>query len=96
MAKNVELARRLGLLDIPADALVDVEHVDELRPGLGVRDVDRLTGRAPVRPVAHGGGGEQVAHLRPDDVVIISAHPIPGNEWAVGKVIDALHRRGAG
>jgi ribonuclease J len=29
------------------------------------------------------------------DVVIISAHPIPGNEWSVGRVIDDLHRRGA-
>jgi len=27
--------------------------------------------------------------------VIISAHPIPGNEWSVGRVIDDLHRRGA-
>ena len=30
-----------------------------------------------------------------DDVVVISAHPIPGNEWSVGQVIDDLHRRGA-
>jgi ribonuclease J len=29
------------------------------------------------------------------DVVVISAHPIPGNEWSVGRVIDELHRRGA-
>ena len=26
---------------------------------------------------------------------MISAHPIPGNEWSVGRVIDELHRRGA-
>ena len=26
---------------------------------------------------------------------MISAHPIPGNEWSVGQVIDDLHRRGA-
>ncbi len=25
-----------------------------------------------------------------DDVVVISAHPIPGNEWSVGQVIDDL------
>ena len=28
-------------------------------------------------------------------MVVISAHAIPGNEWAVGRVIDELHRRGA-
>ena len=27
-------------------------------------------------------------------MVVISAHPIPGNEWSVGRVIDSLHRRG--
>jgi ribonuclease J len=33
--------------------------------------------------------------LGPGDVVVLSAHPIPGNEWSVGRVIDELHRRGA-
>ena len=30
-----------------------------------------------------------------DDVVVISAHAIPGNESNVSRVIDALHRAGA-
>jgi ribonuclease J len=41
------------------------------------------------------GGENKWLRLRPGDVVVISAHPIPGNEWAVGKVIDGLYRRGA-
>ena len=41
-------------------------------------------------------GREQVAaRCGEDDVVVISAHPIPGNEWSVGQVIDDLYRRGA-
>jgi ribonuclease J len=31
----------------------------------------------------------------PDDVVVISAHAIPGNESNVSRVIDSLHRAGA-
>ena len=27
--------------------------------------------------------------------MVISAHPIPGNEWAVGRVVDGLARKGA-
>jgi ribonuclease J len=33
--------------------------------------------------------------LGPGDLVVISAHAIPGNETSVGKVIDGLHRLGA-
>ena len=40
-------------------------------------------------------GDNKRLRIDDDDVVIISAHPIPGNEWSVGRVIDELHRRGA-
>jgi ribonuclease J len=40
-------------------------------------------------------GENKLVRLRPGDVVVISAHPIPGNEWAVGRVIDGLYRSGA-
>ena len=33
--------------------------------------------------------------ISPDDVVVISAHAIPGNESNVSRVIDSLHRAGA-
>jgi ribonuclease J len=95
MAKNVELARRLGLLEIPDDALVDVERIDNLDPG-AVCVVSTGSQGEPLSALAlMAEGSSKWLHLRPDDVVIISAHPIPGNEWAVGKVIDGLHRRGA-
>src|SRR5580693_7061958 len=33
--------------------------------------------------------------VRDGDVVVLSSHAIPGNEWAVSKVMDGLARRGA-
>ena len=39
-------------------------------------------------------GENRFFKLHHDDVVVISAHPIPGNEWSVGRVIDSLHRLG--
>jgi len=95
MAKNVELARRLGLLDLPTDQVVDVEHVDDMDPGK-VCVVSTGSQGEPLSALSLMAAGESKwLHLRPDDVVVISAHPIPGNEWAVGRVIDGLYRRGA-
>jgi len=95
MAKNVELARRLGLLTVPDDAFVDVEDIDTLEPG-GVCVVSTGSQGEPLSALSLMAAGESKwLKLRPGDVVVISAHPIPGNEWAVGRVIDRLHRRGA-
>ena len=95
MAKNVALGRRLGVLAIPEEALVDVEQVDRMDPG-SVCVISTGSQGEPMSALALMAAGESKwLHLRPDDVVVISAHPIPGNEWAVGQVIDGLHRRGA-
>jgi ribonuclease J len=40
-------------------------------------------------------GENKFLKVGPDDVVIMSSHPIPGNEAPVSKVIDGLVRRGA-
>jgi len=94
MQKNVALARRLGVLQIPDDALVDVETVDSLPPGQ-VCVISTGSQGEPMSALSRLASGEnRFFTLRPDDVVVISAHPIPGNEWSVGRVIDGLHRRG--
>lgn len=95
MAKNVVLARRLGILAIPEEALVEVEEVDRMAPG-EVCVISTGSQGEPLSALALMAAGESKwLHLRPGDVVVISAHPVPGNEWAVGQVIDGLHRRGA-
>ena len=95
MKKNVKLARSMGLLRIPEHALVDIDDVDDLPPG-------------QVCVISTGSQGEPMSALAlmatrnnrwleigPDDTVILSSHPIPGNEMNVSKVIDGLVRLGA-
>ena len=95
MDKNVTLARRLGVLAVPDDALVDVEDVDRMEAGT-VCVISTGSQGEPMSALALMAAGESKwLHLRDDDIVVISAHPVPGNEWAVGQVIDGLHRRGA-
>ena len=94
MEKNVALARRLGLLHIPDQALVDIEDIDDLDPGQ-VCVISTGSQGEPMSALSRLAAGEnRLFRLREGDVVVISAHPIPGNEWSVGRVIDSLYRRG--
>ncbi len=92
MQKNVALARKLGLLHIPDGSLIDVEDVDRLEDGQ-VCVISTGSQGEPMSALSKLATGEnRFFKLRAEDVVVISAHPIPGNEWSVGRVIDSLHR----
>jgi ribonuclease J len=94
MIENSQIAQRLGHLRIPA--------------GLQVRDSE--VGTYPVQDVlclTTGSQGEPMSamsriaiddhrHLKvaPDDTVVLSARAIPGNEKAIGRVMNHLARRG--
>jgi ribonuclease J len=95
MKKNIRLARDMGLLHIPDGSVFDIAEIDALPP-------------EKVCVISTGSQGEPMSALHrmasndnkwirigPDDTVILSSHPIPGNETSVGKVIDGLHRLGA-
>ncbi|MCJ7670953.1 MAG: ribonuclease J [Acidimicrobiia bacterium] len=95
MVHNTALAREMGLLDVQANRIIDIEEAARFAPG-------------EVCIICTGSQGEPMSALSlmaahehkhvkisADDVVVISAHAIPGNESNVGRVIDALHRAGA-
>jgi ribonuclease J len=95
MLHNVSLAREMGILDVPVDRVVDIEEAARFAPG-------------ELCVICTGSQGEPLSALSlmaahehkyvkvsEDDVVVISAHAIPGNEANVARVIDSLHRAGA-
>jgi ribonuclease J len=95
MAKNVELARDLGLLTVPAGTLVDIEEIGRLAPG-EICVISTGSQGEPMSALALLASGEsRWLRIERGDVVVLSSHAIPGNEWAVSKVIDSLARRGA-
>ena len=96
MLQNVAMARERGFIDLPAYAVVDIEETARYAPG-------------EICIICTGSQGEPMSALSlmaahehkyvkvsPDDVVVISAHAIPGNESNVSRVIDAMHRRRRG
>ncbi len=95
MVQNVALARERGILDIPSHAVLDIEETSRYAPG----DVCIICTGSQGEPMSALSlmAAHEHKHVKvsPDDVVVISAHAIPGNESNVSRVIDALHRAGA-
>jgi ribonuclease J len=95
MTESSQIAQRLGYLKIPAGVQIRDSEVS----GYPAQDVLCL---------ATGSQGEPMSALSriaindhrhvavgPDDTVVLSARAIPGNEKAIGRVINHLTRRGA-
>ena len=97
MKKNVRLAREMGLLTHPRRRLVDIEDIDDLDPAK-VCVISTGSQGEPMSALALMAASEnRWLKLGADDIVILSSHPIPGNEANVTKVIDGLRpprRRG--
>ncbi len=95
MHKNTTIAADLGLLDVPADSLVDVKDLAEFpeREQLLITTGSQGEPFAALSLMSHG--RHRLVEVGHNDTVLISARPIPGNETAVSKVISNLIRRGA-
>ena len=95
MQKNVRLAREMGVLRIPDSAMIDIEDVDDYEPGQ-VCVISTGSQGEPMSALSRMAAKEsRWLDLTDQDTVILSSHPIPGNEAPVSKVIDGLVRIGA-
>ncbi|MEZ5205860.1 MAG: ribonuclease J [Acidimicrobiales bacterium] len=95
MGKNVRLAREMGLLDIPSNRLRDIAEIDDLDPA-ELCIISTGSQGEPFSALALMAAGEnKFITVGDTDTVILSSHPIPGNEANVSKVIDGLIRLGA-
>ena len=95
MKKNMRLAREMGLLRIPENKLLDIEDIRDLDPA-SVCIISTGSQGEPMSALARMAANENKwIKLGAGDTVIMSSHPIPGNESNVSKVIDGLFRLGA-
>jgi ribonuclease J len=95
MDHNVTIARELGLLTVPSSSIIDIEETSKFPPS-EVCIVCTGSQGEPMSALALMAAHEhRYVKLSSDDVVVISAHAIPGNEANVSRVIDSLHRAGA-
>lgn len=95
MTRNTGIARELGYLDIPDSMLVDLSEAHHL-PN---KEVVILTTGTQGEPRAGLGRLSRGIHrqmdVEPDDTIVMSSHPIPGNEEMVHRTMNKLIQRGA-
>lgn len=95
MNNNVTLARQMGLLSIPDSHLRNIEDVEDIPDG-ELCVISTGSQGEPLSALARMASGDSKwLSIREGDCVILSSHPIPGNEMGVTRVIDGLVRRGA-
>ncbi len=95
MRRNIQIAREMGKLKISDSDLFDIERIGDYDPGK-VLVVSTGSQGEPLSALSTmSSGSNRFLKLGPTDTVILSSHAIPGNETAVGRVIDGLIRLGA-
>ncbi len=95
MNKNVNLARQMGLLRIPDTHLFDIDDARDI-PDEELCVISTGSQGEPMSALARMATGDNKwIEITDNDTIILSSHPIPGNESSVTRVIDGLLRRGA-
>ncbi len=95
MVDNAKIARKLGYLNVPDAQLVSIEQALSMEPKRVVLMCTGSQGEPSSIIGRLSAGTNRQFDLRPDDTVILSSHPIPGNEENVSRTINRMLRRGA-
>jgi ribonuclease J len=95
MRKNLNIARNLGYVDIPEDAIVRPDEAADLPPGQVLTLCTGSQGEPMSALTRIAYGDHPTVEVSPGDTVIISAKPVPGNELRVHDSINQLARSGA-
>lgn len=95
MVENAKMARKLGYLDIPDELHVSIDQALNMKP----REVVLMSTGTQGEPTSIMGrlstGTNRHFDIIQGDTVVLSSHPIPGNEESVYRTINRLFRRGA-
>ena len=95
MNENARISRKLGYLDIPDSLLVSVEQALKMKPNEVVLMCTGSQGEPSSILGRLSTGTNRQFDLQSGDTVVLSSHPIPGNEESVHRAINRLFRRGA-
>ena len=94
MINVIETAVKLGYINVPVNTFIDIDMITNYTDEQLVIITTGSQGEPMSALTRMANGEHKKVTLTPNDLVIISANPIPGNEKFVGRVIDDLMKMG--
>ena len=95
MINMITTARELGYIDCPDNLFIDIDMINNYTDDKLLIITTGSQGETMSALTRMASGTHRKVKITPNDLVIISANPIPGNEKNVSKVIDSLMQIGA-
>ena len=94
MINFVTIATELGYLHLPEGLMVDIDLINRYPKDKMIIITTGSQGEPMSALTRMAFSDHRKVEVGPDDYIIISATPIPGNEKAVGRVVNELMKRG--
>ena len=95
MVNIITIASELGYLTIPEQTLIDIEQLKNYPDEQTVIITTGSQGESMAALSRMASGMHRKVSIKPNDTIVFSSHPIPGNEKSVTGVINDLMRKGA-
>lgn len=95
MENIVEISILLGYMKVPEGVLINLDNINKYKPNQVVIITTGSQGEPMSALTRMAFSDHRKVEVTKDDLIIISASPIPGNEKAVSNVINELFKIGA-
>lgn len=95
MVNVISTASELGYLRIPENTLIEIDQVKNYPDEKVVLITTGSQGESMAALSRMAANIHKKITIKPNDTIIFSSNPIPGNEKAVSKVINELYMKGA-
>jgi len=95
MVNVISVASELHYINIPEGTLIDIENLKDYPDEKTVLITTGSQGESMAALSRMASGMHRKVHITPNDVIVMSSHPIPGNELAVDKVVNELTKQHA-
>ena len=95
MVNIISIASELGYLSLPDNILIDVEQLRSYPDEQTVIITTGSQGESMAALSRMANGTHRKVSIKPNDTIVFSSNPIPGNEKSVTGIINELMMKGA-